>query len=629
LLRRADGPGIELLLGDVEDVEDLADLPLPAVKRGNAGPQLLALVPYRQVVERDFPCHDDGTPLRCLVVREHVVLSDDDVLSAIPDQAVNVTGEGFDVDDDTYAEIVGTVIRDEIGRGEGANFVIRRDYRAHLDDSPPHAALRLFRRLLSSEPNAYWTFAIHAGDVTMVGATPERHVSVTGGTVVMNPISGTYRYPADGATEHGILRFLADPKETEELFMVVDEELKMMSAVCEHGGQVLGPFLKEMGHLAHTEYLLEGRSTLDVRDVLRETMFAPTVTGSPVKNAARVITRYERSGRGYYAGVAALIGQDDAGRRTMDAPILIRTAYISPMGQVRVPVGATLVRHSVSSSEVAETHAKAAGVLGALWLGAGARRPTRIARGELADHPGVAEALALRNATLAPFWLRDQSGHALDQNGHPLDQDGHRRDQLAGRTAMIVDAEDSWTTMLAHLLRRLGMTADVVPWTAYDDSDPRQRGRDLLISGPGPGDPRDSGDPRIRRLRQLMTMRLAERRPLLAVCLSHQILADLQGFPVTPLAQPYQGTQREIDFYGRRTSAGFYNTFTARIPSGSRTPPSGVQIAADAATAEVHALRGPGFASVQFHLESILTTHGIDMLADLVGDLFAPAPAAL
>nr|WP_246211717.1 anthranilate synthase family protein [Phytoactinopolyspora alkaliphila] len=562
--------------------------------------------------ERGFACHDDDTPLRSLVVREQVVLTDDDALASLPDDPLEVKGTGFDVDDDTYADIVGTVIRDEIGRGEGANFVIRRDYLAHTDENPAHAALLLFRRLLRNEPNAYWTFAVHAGDVTMVGATPERHVSATGGNVVMNPISGTYRYPAEGVSRAGVLRFLADPKETEELYMVVDEELKMMSAVCEHGGRVLGPYLKELGHLAHTEYLLDGHSTLDVRDVLRETMFAPTVTGSPVENAARVITRYEGSGRGYYAGVAALIGQDDDGRRTLDAPILIRTAYIDASGRIRVPVGATLVRHSVSTSEVAETYAKAAGIMGALGLDTDSSRPVRASGEALADHPEVADALSARNVTLAPFWLRDQSGH--------------ERGQLAGRSAVIVDAEDAWTTMLAHLLRRLGMTAVVVPWTT-SSHDARLRDPDLVIAGPGPGDPRDSTDPRIRSLRRLVTKRLVDGRPLLAVCLSHQALADLLGFPVTPLSHPYQGTQREIDFYGRRTRAGFYNTFTARMPRGSRATYPDVEVAADSATGEIHALRGPGFASVQFHLESILTTDGIELLADLVCELLVPARA--
>jgi len=48
-----------------------------------------------------------------------------------------------------------------------------------------------------------------------------------------------------------------------------------------------GPYLKEVTHLTHTEYLLAGRTTRDVRDVLRETMFAPTVVGSPSRTQHR------------------------------------------------------------------------------------------------------------------------------------------------------------------------------------------------------------------------------------------------------------------------------------------------------------------------------------------------------
>ena len=154
--------------------------------------------------------------------------------------------------------------------------------------------------------------------------------------------------------------------------MVVDEELKMMSAVCSDGGRITGPYLKEMSRLTHTEYVLRGRSRLDPRDILRETMFAPTVTGSPMQNACTVITRHERTPRGYYSGVAALFtprSDDGRGRRRaehdLDAPILIRTAYLVD-GRLRVPVGATLVRHSDPYGEVSETHGKAAGVLGAI-----------------------------------------------------------------------------------------------------------------------------------------------------------------------------------------------------------------------------------------------------------------------
>jgi phenazine biosynthesis protein phzE len=591
-------PGVEVFVGELVDVPTLADIPDPAAP----GPQVLALVPYRQVVERGFDCHDDGVPLRCLLIREREVLDLDAALDLLTTGPVDVTAGGFDVDDDAYAAIVATVVADEIGRGEGANFVIRRDFRARTTTPPPQAALRLLRRLLLAEPGAYWTFAVSAGGHTLVGATPERHVSSHGGEVLMNPISGTHRHPPSGPDGRELLAFLGDTKETEELFMVVDEELKMMSAVCADGGQVLGPRLKQMSALTHTEYLLRGLSSLDVRDILRETMFAPTVTGSPIRNAARVITRHESTPRGYYSGVLALLGRDGDGRQTLDAPILIRTAYLDPDGHVRVPVGATLVRSSVAEHEVAETHVKAAAVLRALR---GESAPSPSVR--LADHPGVARALADRNRGLARFWLEPQTDRPLPA--------------LHRRSALVVDAEDAWTAMLAHQLRRLGLRTEVRAW----DEHPDPTCADLLVAGPGPGDPRDPEHPRMAALRTLIGARLTAGRPLLAVCLSHQVLAGLLGVPLVALPSPHQGTQRQVDVFGTRARVGSYNTFTAVL--GPRGLPEGVEVAADPRTGEVHALRGPAFTSVQFHLESLLSADGFDVLADLTGELLAPTAA--
>uniref|UniRef100_UPI0028D6F77F chorismate-binding protein n=1 Tax=Streptomyces kutzneri TaxID=3051179 RepID=UPI0028D6F77F len=375
LLRRRtpgrDHDTVEVLIGQVGEVEQLAHLPvgeLPA----------LALVPFRQIRERGFDVRDDGTPLSVLVAEEAYEVPLAEALAALPRHPVRVDGGGFDVPDEEYAATVRRVIEDEIGRGEGANFVIRRTYEGRIDGFGRADALALFRRLLEGERGAYWTYVVHTGERTLVGASPEVHVRMSGGTVVMNPISGTYRYPAGGPTAASLLAFLGDRKETEELSMVVDEELKMMCTVGDMGGVVVGPRLKEMSHLAHTEYELRGRSSLDVREVLRETMFAATVTGSPVQNACRVIERYEAGGRGYYAGALALLGQDPAGAQTLDSPILIRTADIAADGTLRVPVGATLVRHSDPAGEVAETHAKAAGVLAALGVRPGSRGSSSI-----------------------------------------------------------------------------------------------------------------------------------------------------------------------------------------------------------------------------------------------------------
>ena len=623
-----DGTTVELLTGDVVDVELLADIPL--TDASGAPREVLALVPFRQVRERGFECHDDGAPLRCLIVAERVALPREEVLAQLPAEPVALEDAGFDIADEEYADIVRRVIADEIGRGEGANFVIRRDFTAGVGSDAATAALTWFRALLEHERGAYWTFAVVTPGHVAVGASPEAHVSARDGVVTMNPISGTFRHPAGGATPETLAEFLRSTKETEELFMVVDEELKMMSAVCSDGGRITGPHLKEMSRLTHTEYVLRGRSRLDPRDILRETMFAPTVTGSPMQNACTVIKRHETTPRGYYSGVAALFTPRltlAAGEAThdLDAPILIRTAYLQD-GRLRVPVGATLVRHSDPYGEVGETHGKAAGVLGAIGAvprdaaaeaaivpvpdgdvideDAPAPAPRR-----LADDPAIAELLASRNARLAEFWLNPQGS---DETG-----------PFTGRSALVVDAEDRFTTMLAHQLRHLGLDARIAPWSEVTDE--QVDAAELLVSGPGPGDPRDASSPRIRRMREVVARRRETGRPILAVCLSHQILADSLGIDLASLDAPHQGLQRSVDVFGAAASIGFYNTFTARVPAGTQRVGE-AEVAADAA-GDVYALRGPGFASVQGHLESILSRDGMTTLRRLVEHALTPVDA--
>ncbi|MCS3441602.1 chorismate-binding protein [Microbacterium phyllosphaerae] len=609
LIARDGADTVELLTGEVVDVDLLADIPLTI---DGAAREIFTMVPYRQVRERGFVAQDDGAPLRCIVVDEHLHLPAPDLVAELPSAAVPLRDGGFDIADEEYAAIVETVIADEIGRGEGANFVIRRDFTAEIDVDDRTAALTWFRALLTHERGAYWTFAVVTPGHIAVGASPEAHVVARGGVVTMNPISGTFRHPAGGATKETLVDFLSSTKETEELFMVVDEELKMMSAVCSDGGRITGPHLKEMSRLTHTEYMLRGRSALDPRDILRETMFAPTVTGSPMQNACAVIRRHERKPRGYYSGVAALFTPNAEGGHDLDAPILIRTVYLQD-GSLSVPVGATLVRHSDPHGEVSETHGKAAGVLGA--IGAIDRDTAAEAREDadapgaplsLASDPTVAALLSSRNARLADFWLNPQGD---DLTG-----------PFAGRTAVVVDAEDRFTTMLAHQLRHLGLDVTIRAWSEVDDTE--LDSADLVVAGPGPGDPRDTASDRIARMRQVVSRRVDAGAPLLAVCLSHQILSDSLGIDLAPLDAPHQGLQKAVPVFGEDASIGFYNTFTARVAPGTSSV-GAAEVSADLVSGDVYALRGEHFASIQGHLESILSRDGIRTLERLVSHALA------
>lgn len=635
LLRREGGTEVEVLVGDVVDADLLRDIPLD-------GAPVLAVVPFRQAVERGFTVHDDGAPLRCIVVRESERVSVADAVAALPPEAVAAEPLGFDIPDEEYAGIVRRVIDAEIGQGAGANFVVMRRFEARTSAAPVATLTSWFRALLTHEVGSYWTFAVHAPApaasgaaaeaLSLAGATPERHLTLRDGVARMNPISGTYRHPATGPTRDGVLEFLRDTKENEELFMVVDEEMKMMSALCPDGGRIVGPYLKQMARLSHTEYLLEGRTTLDPREALRLTMFAPTVTGSPMENACTVITRHESRPRGYYSGFLALFEPDGAAEPTgpassgptgysLDAPILIRTAYLHDGGLVSVPAGATLVRHSVPEHEVAETRAKASGVLASLGLVERGAGPDVAV--DLNAQPGVAEALAARNGQLAEFWVRPQDA-----------ADAAPSTALTGRNVLIVDHEDQFTTMLAHQLRHLGLTTRMVRWDAVDDV----LADDLLVLGPGPGDPRDQEDPRIASIARRIHERVAAGRPLLAVCLSHQVLAGLAGFPVRALPAPRQGVRLDADVFGTTAAIGYYNTFGARLTTTiAATTADADPVARLALEPSVDAdgvltaLRGPRVASVQGHLESVLSADGLTVLEALTRHVLGvpaePSPA--
>ena len=629
LIRRHDAarPGeLELLRGSVADYRRLSELP----RVEDAGGELLALVPYRQLRERGDACHDDGTPLRALSVGSRETVRIDEL--PLPPGGPVLRDGAFDVDDDTYARQVKTVLDEEIGGGEGSNFVLRRTFVGHCDDAEA-TALAAFRNLLVQERNAYWTFLVHTGDAIMVGATPERHVSLEAGVCTMNPISGTLRRPPASVSRAEVLAFLNDPKERDELAMVVDEELKMLAEVGDRGGVIDGPYLKEMANLAHTEYYIRAHTTLDARDVLHATMFAPTATGSPIRNAFRVIKRHETSGRGYYGGVAALIGRDAQGNQHMDAPLLLRVAYLDPAdGSVRVPVGATLVRGSDPYGEVRETHAKAAGVLRAFGVlgasaaaegvaadglagegaagGTGASPAAGDGRPVWARDPEVLAALAARNERLSPAWA---AYHAPGELAAPA---------LAGRSVLIIDNEDAFTSMLAVQLRSLGLHVTRTPYGAVDGTAGYEQrdgtaGYDLVVLGPGPGDPRDPRDTKMRQGRSFARRLLDTGRPTLAICLGHQLLCAELGLELHRRPAPNQGAQIPVGLFGRTEALGYYNSFAVLAPGASGAA------GADAAARdwelahdgpELAALRGPHYTGLQFHPESVLTRNGLAIL---------------
>ena len=560
-------------------------------------------VPFSQIRERGFDVVDGGESILCLEVQHSERIDESELKSLLPSRQVKIAGSGgFDWDDEHYGEVIRRIIQDEIERGAGSNFVVPREFRDSITGFDLNSVLSIFVNLLEHEYGAYWTFVLYVEDTFLVGASPERLISCADGVTMMNPISGTFR-KADSSPEQfpdALRRFLADEKEIYELFMVVDEELKVMAEICPRGGRIAGPYLKEMSHLIHTEYLLAGQSSLPMIDQFRESMFAATVIGSPMQNACRVVKRYRDRPRRYYGSAVVTFGRNQAGP-VMDSAITIRTAEIDAHGNMSVQVGATLVRNSAPEYEVQETHAKIAGLLTA--AGITSRKSNIMRYSELLASDMVRYQLVARNEWISRFWFVDQEVRKKLPLAAPL----------AGKHIVIYDFEDNFTRMLAHILSSLGAAVRILSW---DQWAPDKLAGDLVILGPGPGDPANSSDPRIATGQRAARYLLQSKRPFLAVCLGHQILSQALGLELFRKERPTQGTQATVELFGKPERVGFYNTFAARYSQ----PIESVEISA-LPDGEIYATRGRHFVSFQFHVESILTENGPEILAQALSGI--------
>jgi 2-amino-4-deoxychorismate synthase len=514
----------------------------------------------------------------------------------------------YDTTAEEYAAVIKRVIDREIGNGEGANFVIPRNATGRIAAFSLDTALAIFSFLVANDYGTYWKFLFVHEDRVFIGSTPEPHLSVGKGRVRMNPISGTFRKKAGHQSrsqfKDDLLAFINDRKEINELFMVVDEELKMMARMCEKGGAIIGPLLKEMSRLIHSEYLLAGDSDKDIFDLFRDSMFAATVVGSPVENACTIIARYTGRSRRYYGSALLLVDRDEDGGDYLDSPITIRTAEIENDGRLHLSVGATLVKDSIPEEEVRETEAKAAAILAGI-LGDGSAVVPPLLLPRLANDDDIIEGLLARNEGLSHFWFFRQGGQQQAAPTRPI-------------RLTLIHNEDDFIYMLRHILQALGMRTAIVPWSRYEiDRDDA----DITLVGPGPGNPNEDHSPKIAGNMTIIKGLLQRRRPALCICLGHQLLCRALGFAVGKRRVPLQGSQEEIDFFGRKEKVGFYNTFAAK--KGETTGEFAVSVLPG--SDEVIAIRGDRFSGFQFHPESILSRNGCEILREEVERLLRQA----
>ncbi len=411
----------------------------------------------------------------------------------------------------------------------------------------------------------------------------------------MIPIAGTLRKEDRETFETRLDTFLADPKEINELFQVVDEEMKIMGVICPDGGEVEGPFLREIGAVIHTEYRLIGRRGVNTMAAMRRTLHAPTVVGSPMESAARIIHKYEPEPRRYYAGEVGIYSnprtEDPNG--DIDCAILLRCAEIQGDGTFRVQAGGGIVRDSVPENEAKESRAKAMGLLGVL-SGASQLKESYLTE-DLCKK--VAPVLKSRNVQLSSFWMNRQDPH------------GKSLPMLDGVKVTILNNEDDFAHMAGHMLRTMHAEVRVVDSMAYE---PSKDVSDIVIVGPGPGDPTDMTHPRMRRVQEVITDLTIRQKPLLGICLGHQSLAVNKKIDVERQTHSTQGMQRIVELKSKKHRLGFYNSFSPVYNAKARLH-TDIKFDIDE-NDRIIAMEGVRFIGFQFHPESIMSEDGANIL---------------
>ena len=185
---------------------------------------------------------------------------------------------------------------------------------------------------------------------------------------------------------------------------------------------------------------------------------------------------------------------------------------------------------------------------------------------------------------------------------------------------LILDNYDSFTFNLHQYVGALGATSIVEKNDALDVAGVLASAPDRIILSPGPGRPERGADFGI--CGEVITQ-LSDRIPVLGVCLGHQGIVDRMGGKVVRAPRVMHGKTSRIRHAGTGLFEGLaqdlevmrYHSLVAERAS----MPATLQITAETADDEalvmaVQHVSRPLY-GVQFHLESIGTACGMELLA--------------
>ena len=269
----------------------------------------------------------------------------------------------IEVDDGERFEDGVRRIRDYILAGDVFQVNLSRGWRARAAE--PIDAVALYRRLAAANPAPFAGLARLPGG-TLLSSSPERLVASRGGRVDVRPIAGTRPRGHSPVQDRALSdELIAHPKERAEHVMLIDLERNDLGRVCTPGSVRVDELMviESYAHVHHIVSNVTGRLVAGASpvDVIRAVFPGGTITGCPKVRCMEIIAELERVGRGVYTGSMGYLGLD--GR--LDLNILIRSMWVTD-AEIHFRTGAGIVADSIPAAELAETEAKARGLLRAL-----------------------------------------------------------------------------------------------------------------------------------------------------------------------------------------------------------------------------------------------------------------------
>jgi len=293
--------------------------------------------------------------------------------AAAPATVTRSPAAHLEVQEEDPARFLESVSRalDYTAAGDVYQTNLSRQWQVRSDRSPDPVSI--YERLRSTNPSPFAAM-MRYGDFSLMSSSPERLLSIRGGIVSTRPIAGTRPRGTSAETDAALVEsLLSNEKERAEHVMLIDLERNDLGRVCVGGTVRVDEYmvLETYAHVHHIVSNVSGRLREDATPVhvIRALFPGGTITGCPKVRCMEIIAELEGTGRGAYTGSIGYLNRDGS----CDLNILIRTLTSHAAAAVGVaPItfraGAGIVADSIPSQELAETRAKALGMLRALEI---------------------------------------------------------------------------------------------------------------------------------------------------------------------------------------------------------------------------------------------------------------------